>query len=169
VPKSEPKNTAAETAGLKLFTSVARRTSRVMGTPAAVMLALGLCAVWLVVSPMLSPGLKWQVLLLGNLPTMLTVLMVFLVQHTQNHHNDAVQVKLDELIRAVKGAHNAMVSLEELSPEDLARVKAKYHELADRVRASPHAARLATSTPAIDPLPATAIGKGTPRRKADAA
>jgi len=140
-----------------------------MGTPVALLLALALCVVWLTVGPLISPGLTWQVLLLGNLPTMQTVLMVFLVQHTQNHHNDAVQVKLDELIRAVKGAHNVMVNLEDLSPEELARVRAKYQELADRVRAAPHAARLATSTPDIDPLPGPAVGKGAPRRRSDAA
>ena len=89
-------------------------------------------------------------MLLMNVPTLFTLLMVFVVQHTQNHHNDAVQIKLDELIRALEGAHNAMVNLEELSPAELARVKAKYEALADRVRRGA-GSHLATSTPDVDP------------------
>jgi len=68
-------------------------------------------------------------------------------------HDDAVQVKLNELIRAVQGAHNMMVNLEELSPEELARVKAKYQALATRVRDSGSQGAMATNTPFIDPSP----------------
>ena len=123
-----------------------------MGTPSALALTLALCTAWLVIAPIVDHGMNWKGMLLTNIPTLTTLLMVFVVQHTQNHHNDAVQLKLNELIRALEGAHNAMVNLEELSPEELARVKAKYEALADRVKHAGGSQGLATSTPAIDPM-----------------
>ena len=117
-----------------MFSQLARWVSRMMGKPSAFVAAIVLCVAWIAISPLLDKKLSWQDLLLVNVPSVVTLLMVFLVQHTQNHHNDVVQVKLDELIRAMKGAHNAMVNLEELSPAELARVKAKYQLLAERVK-----------------------------------
>ena len=136
-----------------MFTSLARWTSAAMGRPMSFVLALALSIIWLSISPMLDADLTWKGMLLTNLPTMITLLMVFLVQHTQNHHNDVVQVKLDELIRAVEGAHNVMLHLEELSPQELAKVKAKYQALAERVRVAGSDSGMATSTPYIDPSP----------------
>ena len=136
-----------------MFARFARWAAREMGTSKALTLAAALCALWLSIGPLLGAHLTWRDMLVNNLPTMLTLLMVFLVQHTQNHHNDAVQIKLDELIRAVQGAHNVMVHLEELSPAELAKVKAKYQALAERVREAGCESHLATSTPFIDPLP----------------
>ena len=138
-----------------MFTRFARWMSRAMGTSSALALAIVLCFAWLLLAPLVDHGMNWKGMLLMNLPTLFTLLMVCIVQHTQNHHNDAVQVKLDELIRAVEGAHNAMVNLEELSPAELARVRAKYEALANRVRKSEGGPDLATSTPDIDPSPKT--------------
>jgi low affinity Fe/Cu permease len=136
-----------------MFTSFARWMSRVMGTRTALMLTVVMCVAWVSLAPLVDHGMSWKGMLIMNVPTLFTLLMVVVVQHTQNHHDDAVQIKLDELIRAVQGAHNSMVNLEELSPEELARVKAKYQALATRVRDSGGAGAMATNTPFIDPLP----------------
>ena len=141
-----------------MFTRFARWFAREMGSSRVFVVAAALCALWLFIGPLVDRDLTWRGLLVNNLPTMLTLLMVFLVQHTQNHHNDAVQIKLDELIRAVEGAHNVMVHLEELSPAELATVKAKYQRLAERVRDAGSESRLATNTPYIDPTPGPAPG-----------
>ncbi len=139
-----------------MFSQIARWVSRKMGSPSAFVIAIALCVAWILLSPLLDNKLSWQGLLLVNVPSVFTLLMVFLVQHTQNHHNDVVQVKLDELIRAMKGAHNAMVHLEELSPAELARVKEKYQALAERVKDAGAQHVIATGTPHIDPRPGSA-------------
>ena len=141
-----------------MFAAFARSASRAMGMPSAFAVALVFCLLWLFFGPLIDSELNWRGMLVINLPTIVTLLMVFLVQHTQNHHNDAVQIKLDELIRAVEGAHNVMVHLEELSPAELATVKAKYQALAERVRGAGSESRLATNTPYIDPTPGPAPG-----------
>ncbi len=136
-----------------MFSHFARWASRKMGKPSTFVLAILFCVLWVGVSPLLDRKLAWQDLLLVNIPSVITLLMVFLVQHTQNHHNDVVQVKLDELIRAIEGAHNRMVNLEELSPEELERVKAKYQVLAERVKDAGAKSTLARGTPHIDHRP----------------
>ncbi len=136
-----------------MFSQFARWASRMLGRPSAFAIAIVLCICWLVVSPLLDSKLDWRDLLLVNTPSLFTLLMVFLVQHTQNHHNDVVQVKLDELIRAQKGAHNAMVNLEELTPEELLRVKEKYQSLAERIKHAGAQSAIATGTPHLDPMP----------------
>jgi low affinity Fe/Cu permease len=134
-----------------MFATFARWTSRALGTSAALLIALVLCLAWLAITPIVDHGMNWRGMLLMNIPSLVTLLMVFIVQHTQNHQNDAMQLKLNELIRAVEGAHNTMVNLEELSPEELARVKAKYELLAERVKHS--SPELATTTPPVNPRP----------------
>ena len=138
-----------------MFSQFARWASRKMGRPSTFALAILFCILWIAGSPLLDSKLSWRDLLLVNVPSVITLLMVFLVQHTQNHHNDVVQVKLDELIRAIEGAHNRMVNLEELSPDELQRVKAKYQVLAERVKEAGNKSTLATGTPHIDPHPET--------------
>jgi len=122
------------------------------------MVTIVMCVAWVLLGPLVDHGMSWKGMLLMNVPTLFTLLMVVIVQHTQNHHNDAVQIKLDELIRSVQGAHNTMVNLEELSPEELARVKAKYQALAERVRGAGSGGAMATNTPFIDPSPHTPAG-----------
>ena len=133
-----------------MFAAFARSASRAMGMPSAFAVALVFCLLWLFFGPLIDSELNWRGMLVINLPTIVTLLMVFLVQHTQNHHNDVVQIKLDELIRAMEGAHNVMVNLEELSPEELIRVRAKYQALAERVRAAPGGGVTSTNTPEVE-------------------
>lgn len=134
-----------------MFPVFARWLSRAMGTPMALLAGAVVCVLWLMLVVRLHVGVSWQVALLTNIPTLVTALLVIVVQHTQNHHNDAAQIKLDEIIRAIEGANNVMVHLEELSPEELERVRRKYGALAERVRAAPGGADISTSTPNLEP------------------
>jgi len=84
--------------------------------------------------PVLRVSDTWQ-LVINTSTTIVTFLMVFLIQNTQNRDSTAVQLKLDELIRAMEGAHNSLIDLEELEEEDLQRLRAVYEELARRARA----------------------------------
>ncbi len=81
--------------------------------------------------------------------TIVTFLMVFLIQNTQNRDGDAVQIKLDELIRAMEGAHNALLDLEELSDRELAAIKSRYERLAEQARGELRAGRRDTDKPEL--------------------
>jgi low affinity Fe/Cu permease len=90
--------------------------------------------VWAVTGPFFGFSDTWQ-LVINTSTTIVTFLMVFLIQNTQNRDSTAVQLKLDELIRAIEGAHNSLLDLEELEEQDLERLRAVYEELARRARA----------------------------------
>jgi low affinity Fe/Cu permease len=81
--------------------------------------------------------------------TIITFLMVFLIQNTQNRDSAAMQVKLDELIRAAQGAHNALLDLEELTQADLDRLRRRYEVLARQAREDLRRGRLDTGTPEV--------------------
>ncbi len=84
---------------------------------------------WLITGPLFHYSDTWQ-LAINTATTIVTFLMVFLIQHTQNIDSEAVQIKLDELIRATKGAHNALLDLEELTDQQLDGFREKYEQLA---------------------------------------
>ena len=92
----------------------------------------------------------WQ-LVINTGTTIVTFLMVFLIQNTQNRDSHAVQLKLDELIRAVGGAHNALLDIEELEEADLERFRARYEDLARAARAALGRGELDTGTPEVRP------------------
>lgn len=115
------------------FTRLARDTARLSGRPATFMLALGVVLVWLVTGPIFHYSDTWQ-LVINTGTTIITFLMVFLIQNTQNRDTEALQVKLDELLRANAGAHNAMMDLEELEERELDRIRARYVKLAAAAR-----------------------------------
>jgi low affinity Fe/Cu permease len=108
--------------------------SHFSGRPRVFSLAIGLVVVWLVTGPMFGFSDTWQ-LVINTGTTIITFLMVFLIQNTQNRDTEAIQVKLDELIRSTKGAHNALLDLEELEEGTLDAFKAKYEALASAARA----------------------------------
>jgi low affinity Fe/Cu permease len=89
--------------------------------------------VWATLGPLFGFSNTWQ-LVINTSTTIITFLIVFLIQNTQNRDGAAVQLKFDELIRAIDGAHNGFLDLEELSDEDLARIRARFEALARESR-----------------------------------
>ena len=128
------------------FGRFAQGTARVMGHPLAFGLAVLIIVGWALSGPFFGLSDTWQ-LVINTSTTLVTFLMVFLIQNTQNRESAAVQLKLDELIRAHQGAHNALLDLEELGEEELDRLRALYEELAQRARADLQQGLLDTGTP----------------------
>lgn len=118
------------------FNQFANAASRFAGSPASFMLAIAVVLVWIVSGPVFGFSDTWQ-LVINTGTTIVTFLMVFLIQNSQNRDSKALQIKLDELIRATKGAHNALLDLEELEESDLQALKDRYEGLAKRARDCP--------------------------------
>ena len=116
------------------FTIFAKATSRATGRPSAFVAAGAIIVVWVVTGPLFHFSDTWQ-LVINTGTTIVTFLMVFLIQNTQNRDSEAMQVKLDELIRAIDGAHNALLDLEELEEPELDRIRLNYSNLAKKARA----------------------------------
>ena len=115
------------------FTIFAKATSRATGRPSAFVAAGAVIIVWIVTGPLFHFSDTWQ-LVINTGTTIVTFLMVFLIQNTQNRDSEALQVKLDELIRAIDGAHNALLDLEELEEDELDRIRLNYTNLAKKAR-----------------------------------
>ena len=116
-----------------LFDRFVKWTSRTTGHPTTFAAAVLILIVWAISGPLFGFSNTWQ-LVINTGTTIITFLMVFLIQNTQNRDGAAVQLKLDELIRAIDGAHNGFLDLEELSDEDLARIRARFEALARESR-----------------------------------
>ncbi|HEU4325320.1 MAG TPA: low affinity iron permease family protein [Roseiflexaceae bacterium] len=110
------------------FRKFANKTSDVVGSPWAFIAAVSLIVGWAVSGPLFGFSDTWQ-LVINTSTTIITFLMVFLIQNTQNRDARAIHLKLDELIRSVKGARNSMVDLEDLSDEELARLQREFKRL----------------------------------------
>ncbi len=130
------------------FTRFAKATSRVTGRPAAFILAVGVILAWLVTGPLFRFSDTWQ-LVINTGTTIITFVMVFLIQNTQNRDAEAVQVKLDELLRATVGAHNALLDLEELEERELDQIRAGYARLAEGARADLRRGQCDTGVPEL--------------------
>ena len=143
------------------FTRVARWTGRMTGRPAAFILAALVILVWAVTGPLFRFNQTWQ-LTVNTLTTIVTFLMVFLIQATQNRDTEAIQVKLDELIRATKGAHQSLLNLEELEERDLALIRAKYAALAAEARKDLRRGIADTHVPEVEPMDGLTPSDGTP-------
>jgi low affinity Fe/Cu permease len=115
------------------FDRFSKHTARSTGHPVAFVAAVALILVWLVTGPLFGFGTTWQ-LVINTATTIVTFLMVFLIQNTQNRDGAAVQLKLDELIRAIEGAHNSLLDLEELSEGELDDIRKEYLALAEEAR-----------------------------------
>jgi low affinity Fe/Cu permease len=129
-----------------LFCDFAKASSSTMGNPWAFGFALLLILGWAVTGPLFGFSDTWQ-LVINTGTTIITFLMVFLIQNTQNRDSGAIQLKLDELIRATKGAHNGVLDLEELSQDELDKFGALYRTLAAEARKDVRKGWTDTGTP----------------------
>jgi low affinity Fe/Cu permease len=135
------------------FIRLAKATSRIAGRPAAFLIAVALILAWLASGQLFGYSDTWQ-LVINTSTTIVTFLMVFLIQNTQHRDTEALQVKLDELLRATAGAHNALLDLEELEDEELDRIRAGYGRLAERARRNLREGGADTDVPEMsEPLP----------------
>ena len=114
-----------------LFTRFARWISAVTGRPATFSVAVLIILVWAITGPIFDFSDTWQ-LVINTGTTIVTFLMVFLIQSTQNRDTEALQIKLDELIRSVKGARNEVLDLEELDEKELDEIRQEYLNLAEQ-------------------------------------
>ncbi len=133
------------------FTRFAKKTASLTGRPATFMLAVLVVAVWGVTGPLFGFSDTWQ-LVINTGTTIVTFLMVFLIQNTQNRDTEALQIKLDELIKCFEQANNALLDLEELSDDELDRIRAYYFKLADEARER--------GALKVEKLPSPAAGEG---------
>ncbi|MDZ4394671.1 low affinity iron permease family protein [Cypionkella sp.] len=115
------------------YTGLAKAVSRYCGRPSTFMLACGVIVIWVITGPLFGYSDTWQ-LVINTGTTIVTFLMVFLIQNTQNRDTQAIQLKLDELIRATNGAHNALLDLEELDEKTLEAFRDRYEALARDAR-----------------------------------
>ena len=116
------------------YSRFAKGAAHFCGRPRVFTLAVVVIAAWVLTGPLFGFSDTWQ-LVINTGTTIITFLMVFLIQNTQNRDTEAIQLKLDELIRATRGAHNALLDLEELEVENLDAFKARYQALAAAARA----------------------------------
>jgi low affinity Fe/Cu permease len=131
------------------FTRFAKKTAQLTGRPRAFILALAVIILWLACGPLFDYSDTWQ-LIINTGTTIITFLMVFLIQNTQNRDTAAIQVKLDELIRATQGAHNALLDLEELEEKELETFRSRYEKLAADARAALERGTKDTDSPETD-------------------
>lgn len=115
------------------FTRVSNYVSRRTGHPFAFILACTVILAWIVTGPIFNFSDTWQ-LVINTATTVVTFLMVFLIQSTQNRDTTAIQLKLDELIYVTKKAHNALLDIEELSDSELDSIRKNYKLIASHAR-----------------------------------
>ena len=131
------------------FTRFANNAAQATGHPSAFVVAALVVLVWGISGPLFNFSDTWQ-LVINTGTTIITFLMVFLIQSTQNRDAEALQVKLDELLRVTVGAHNALLDLEELEEHDLERIRSGYTRLAQRARDGLRTGEVDTDAPDTD-------------------
>jgi low affinity Fe/Cu permease len=131
------------------FDRFAKTVSRFAGHPIAFAGAALVIVVWVVVGPVFGFSDTWQ-LVINTATTIVTFLMVFLIQNTQNRDGAAIQLKLDELLRSTREAHNGLLDLEELSEGELEAFREKYVELAQAARDELRRGASDQGTPTVD-------------------
>ncbi|HEY6402822.1 MAG TPA: low affinity iron permease family protein [Blastocatellia bacterium] len=131
------------------FTRFAKWTARMSGRPLAFTISVVVILAWAITGPIFRFSDTWQ-LVINTGTTIVTFLMVFLIQNTQNRDSEAIQIKLDELIRSGKGAHTALLNLEELEDEELDRIRDHYEKIAERARADLRAGNRDTGAPEVE-------------------
>ena len=132
-----------------LFTRFSIWVSRLSGSPGAFVAAVAIIVVWAIAGPLVGFGDTWQ-LVINTSTTIITFLMVFLIQSTQNRDTQAMQIKLDELIRRVEGADEALLDLEELDESALDEIRASYKKRAAAARGRASSRSAAAQAPPAD-------------------
>jgi len=127
----KPESAHSHRAGV--FQRLARFSARATGHPVAFGVAVAVILVWAFSGPIFHFSDTWQ-LIINTATTIMTFLIVFLIQNAQNRDSEAIQLKLDELVRATKMAHNAVLDIEELSDQGLEKLRSQYERLAERAR-----------------------------------
>ena len=130
------------------FSRFARWAALMFGNPVAFIVAVLIIIVWAMTGPLFHFSDTWQ-LIINTSTTIVTFLMVFLIQNTQNRDSEAIQLKLDELIRVVEGAHNGLLDIEELTEADLNRLRARYAKLASTAKEELRRGVQDTGTPQV--------------------
>ena len=128
------------------YSRFARSAAHFCGRPRVFVLALAIILGWIATGPLFDYSDTWQ-LVINTGTTIVTFLIVFLIQNTQNRDTEAIQIKLDELIRATRGAHNALLDLEELEEDTLEEFRRRYQALAATARRELAAGATDTGTP----------------------
>ena len=132
----------------QIYSQFAKEASRFSGRPSVFTVAVLSIVVWMLTGPMFGFSDTWQ-LVINTGTTIVTFLMVFLIQSSQNRDTEAIQVKLDELIRATQGAHNELLDLEEMTEEELDHHRMRYEQLAQRSRERLKRGDFDTDTPEL--------------------
>jgi len=148
-----------------LFTRFSKSTAHHTGQPHTFALAVAVIVVWALTGPLFHWSDTWQ-LVVNTGTTIVTFLMVFLIQSTQNRDAEAVHIKLDELLRVTAGAHNALLNLEELEECELEKLRKAYCRLAEEARRGLDSGRSDAGVPDMNEL---TTGENVSRRRADAA
>lgn len=115
------------------FRKIAQQTSTMMGSAWAFVIAIAVILIWAVTGPLFGFSDTWQ-LIINTSTTIVTFLMVFLIQNTQNRDAAAMHLKIDELLRAIKPARTSMVHLEELSDEELEKLQSEFAKLSKKAK-----------------------------------
>ena len=133
---------------MEYFSSVAKWTSDKAAQSYVGFGAFLFVLIWALTGFPLHFSVMWH-LFMGTLSAAVSILMLFIIQNSQNRHTIAIQLKLDEIIRATKGAHNEMMDIEKLTDEDLGRIQKKYGLLAEKTKEDLKKGKIDTHTPKI--------------------
>lgn len=144
-----------------IFNRFSNKSAALSGSPTTFIIAFIIIIIWAVTGPLFDYSDTWQ-LVINTGTTIITFLMVFLIQNTQNRDSNAVQIKLDELIRATEGAHTALLDLEELSQAELIEICQKYKAIAQESRKILRKGNEDTHIPDVD---FTDSGNAKPKKK----
>ena len=131
-----------------VFDRFSKWVAKFAGQPIAFAAAVALIGLWLISGPLFGFSDTWQ-LVINTATTIVTFVMVFVIQNTQNRDGAAIQIKLDELVRVVEGAHNGLLDLEELGETEIEAFRKKYLQLAEDARDELRHAEADTGTPDI--------------------
>ncbi len=134
--------------GQSWFIRAAKLASRAAGRPATFMIAVAVILLWAITGPIFQYSDTWQ-LVINTGTTIITFLMVFLIQNTQNRDAEAVQIKLDEILRSLENAHTVLLDLEELDDDELDLIRKDYLELAKKARSALRHGKSDTGIPEI--------------------